>query len=1115
MFTGIVQYVFLITVKGNRVHLYAKKNLLDKLSIGDSVAINGVCLTVTNINITDLWCSFDLSEETISKTNFKSMEQSLANIELALKYGDHVGGHMMSGHVHGTAKFISLSDSGDMWIDLGRPDSGAFSQKVTYKGSIAVNGVSLTIAEIDGNKIRIALIPKTLGRTNLALLSSGEEVNVEFDSNSSDLSEERTDSYYMKLAIQEGEKGKVTAPPNPWVGCIIVNNTHIIGRGYHKRPGDPHAEVNAIQSSMECVKGATLYVTLEPCCHFGKTPPCTNLLIKSKIGKVIVGVQDPDERVSGDGIQKLKDAGIEVVLIENIDKKVYEETKYSLRQYLHHRKTGLPYVTIKIALSMDNCYRDEEGSSKWITHASSRREGHILRSQCQAIIAGASTAQQDDPELTVRYGIDIDKQPKRIVIDGESLTSTNNKIFSKNTTVMSSEEMSHKWGEGIEKVIVPVYNNKLDLHNVIKSIDTSVMHCLVEGGEKLQRSFLEEGLVNEIVIFKSPKVFGKNGYLWEGPSKNVKLTLTESKIIKDEKEGNNTFERYIVNTSKDEPGNNSDNLYAFDDINEAVEQFKNGAMVIVMDDENRENEGDLICAASKITNTQMTEMINHTTGIICVPMEKSRAKKLNLSPMCKVNTDDKQTAFTVSVDSVNAGTGVSSKDRLLTVKALSDESLSPNDLRRPGHIFPLIAHPDGLKGRQGHTEASVALCKLAGIYPRVAVIGELQSKDGTMKHRQECYRYAKSNSIPMITVQQLIKAVENLKEPPFLTECSLHTKIGENGWKLQCYGNKEKPHRVFIYPKSGLSKPENLPVPVRIHSECFTGDVFKSIQCDCGDQLKYSMKYIVDHGEGVIIFPSDHEGRGIGLVHKVKAYELQREGMNTFEANKALGLDIDARTFEDMKDILNTIGVTKVELLTDNPNKIKALGDMIVANKAVVTDKNVYNEEYLDVKSKYFRSLDVNSNLKLVKGDTPNINFDGSIDFKSLKIAFVYSMWHSHYINQIRDRLKKCLIKLGVEFVSEFEVPGSNEIPFKASKIAPDFDGIICIGILIKGDTLHFENVSTAVSNGIMQAQISKGIPMMNCVLSCLNMDQVVDRILGDKSTLDYIANALIKMIVT
>ena len=1101
MFTGIVQFIYkiVILIDKKQVYLYADDKFLKTISIGDSVSIDGICLTV--VKIYNDYCTFDISDETISKTILLYYTEKLANVELAIQVGSFLGGHIMLGHVHQICTLVSLLDNGDMWLDLHTEANNV----TTYKGCISVNGVSLTVAEINGSMIRISLIPETLYKTNFKYASPGDKFNIEFDIHSSKY-EIHDDSYYMRQAIIEGNKGRITAPPNPWVGCIIVKHNKIIGRGYHKKAGEPHAEVNAINSSNMSVEDSTLYVTLEPCCHYGRTPPCTDLLIKNKIKRVIVGIVDPDNRVAGKGIEQLRSAGIEVILIQTINPQVFDEVKYNLRQYIHHRKTGLPYLTLKIALSLDNCYRDSNGISKWITHEESRKEGHILRSMCQAIIVGSNTVQQDNPELNVRYNIPIIDQPKIIVIDGESLIPSNKKILNDRTTIITTDRLSNKWPSNINKIVMS--HNYL-MSDLIKNINH--MHCLIEGGSKIQQSFCKEGLVNEIVIFRSTKIFGPNAYQWFAIVPNMKLSLIESKIISNGND-NNIMERYIVDYDQTIPKNINTDII-FDNIDNTIDHFANGGMVLVMDDVSRENEGDLMVAASMITETQITEMINHTTGIICVPMERARAKKLNLPLMCLENTDTLKTAFTVSVDYYKTGTGVSSNDRLLTVRSLADEETLSTDLRRPGHIFPLIAHPKGLSARHGHTEASIALCKLANVYPRVAVIGELQNKDGSMSRGQQCYNYAKSNNIPMIAVQQLVELTEKLTEPKLLTHCNISSDIGELEWKFLCFdsGNYNYPHKVFIYPHN-FNNNENEIIPIRIHSECFTGDVFKSKHCDCGLQLDASMKYITNYGKGIIIFPSEHEGRGIGITNKVKAYKLQQKcKLNTLDANNALGLDIDARTYDDILGILEQLKISKVELLTENPHKIDALSDIIVKSTPILTETNAHNEKYLQIKKEHFEKIN-NISLPLVKGHEPIIDIS-TYDKSSLKIALVYAMWHSYYIDQMRDKLKSYLNEFGITNISEFAVPGSNEVPFKASKIASDFDGIICIGILIKGDTLHFENVSGAVSDGIMQAQIKTGVPIMNCILSCLTMEQAVDRITGPKSTLEYIARSLIKMI--
>lgn len=1057
MFTGIIFNIFKYFIKNHELILFTDSVFIKLVKIGDSVAVNGVCLTVSSIDQEDI--TFHLTDETISKTTFKFYNEGLANVELAVKYGDHLGGHLVLGHVHETGTVISLSKSGNLWISLN-------VNNVKYKDSVAINGVSLTVAEVSENKIRIALIPETIKRVIPFLQDN--YVNIEYYISSPHNED------YMRLAIQEGERGRVFAPPNPWVGCIIVKNDRIIGKGYHEKCGSFHAEINAInnaQNSGEDVEGATMYVTLEPCCYFpGKrTRPCVDQIIKHKISKVIIGVKDPNPRVSS--VDILKEANIIVEYQEDLNIEIYNEVCYSLRHYIHYLKTGLPYITLKIALSANGCYVNNK--EKWITHEESRKMGHYLRSISNAVIVGAKTIVDDDPELTVRYELPYNKDTyRKVVMDGASIKHKNYKIFSENTIICTQRKDFYKGYSTIDKQ---------DLKDVVKGVGG--MHILVEGGNKLHRSFCESGLVQEIVIFRSQKMI--EGLHWNIPG--LSTTLKNVQILEHEGE-KNIMETYLVN-------NHTLEEIKFDNVELAVEEFKNGGMVVVMDDENRENEGDIIVAANLMTESQMVEMINMTSGIICTPMEISHAKRLNLNLMCDINTDTNNTAFTVSVDSINTGTGVSAKDRLATIHAVSNLNTSPNDLRRPGHIFPLISK-SGLDERRGHTEAGVTLCKLSEIYPRVAVIGELQNKDGTMMRRDDCYRYARNNKLPIITINDLAKIETGIKK---LSECELYTKYSDKPWKFICFdsGNKDFPHRILIY---NIEEITNL----RIHSDCFTGDVLSSVHCDCGDQLDKSMRYIVENNNGVIIFPAYHEGRGIGIVDKVKAYKLQKEGYNTFEANHELGHSYDARSYEMVNDILNYLNIDKVELLTENPDKISALGSKVLINKPIIIEREL---KYLKDKREYFKKLINSKNMSKITPELEIIKTE-----RNHKVGIVYSTWHSPHITKIREILKNYLNEYGIKNISEYEAPGSNEIPFIASKISKNVDGIICVGILIKGDTLHFENVSTAVSNGIMQAQLQTGIPMMNVILSCFNFEQVEERIGGEKSTLEYIVRGLIKV---
>ena len=937
MFTGIISWVYRLTIVRQNITLYTDEQFCQLVQLGDSVCVNGVCLTVVSVNPIDSTCLFHITEETISKTNFVDCENKLVNVELAVRYGEHLGGHLILGHVHTTGTVLSLEENGNLWIYI------SDISPINYKGSIAINGISLTIAEISTDKVRIALIPETVKRT--APMKEGDVVNIEFDNFSTPAKEP------MRIAIEEGEKGRITAPPNPWVGCVITKNGKIIGKGYHEKPGKSHAEINAINAinSKENIEGAIIYVTLEPCCSFpGKrTGPCVDRIIKEKISKVVIGVKDPNPLVSGKGVEILRKSGITVLFQEDLDKTIYEEVCFSLRQYLHHKKTGLPYVTAKIALTVDNCYRSD--SQKWITHAGSREELYKLWASSQVIILGPRTVQKDNPELNTNDTNHLDNNTsenntrfnfKKVVIDGNCLTHLDSKIFKDpNTYIVTSNP--EKWEEMDTKLIL--VKDTYDMEMVIRKINDKfdgIMHCLVEGGGLIHKSLFRENLVNELIIFRGSKIYGDDGYHWNIPPTKVHLYETKTLTYNNE---NNVMERYQIVSS--ETTVNTEHII-FDNVDYAIQKFQKGEMVLVMDDEGRENEGDLIVAANKITEYQMTELINMTTGIICTPMERSRANKLNLPSMVQNNTDPHGTAFTVSVDAKGTRTGVSSKDRLITVHALANENTEPKDLQRPGHIFPLVAK-ENLKERRGHTEAAVTLCKLAKIYPRVAVIGELKNKNGTMKRRDDCFKYARTNNIPIITVEALSKMDVS---PRILAECELTTKYGEHPWKFLCFdsGKKDVPHKVLIYGE--LTDV----VSVRIHSECFTGDVLGSLHCDCGEQLDNSMKYIVEKGAGILLFPSSHEGRGIGIVEKIKAYSLQSKGVDTFEANRLLGHNVDPRTYEDIKSILDYLGVDKIELLTENPAKISALGNKVVTNIPITIFPQPNNSKYLQDKQNYF-----------------------------------------------------------------------------------------------------------------------------------------------------------------
>jgi diaminohydroxyphosphoribosylaminopyrimidine deaminase/5-amino-6-(5-phosphoribosylamino)uracil reductase len=335
-------------------------------------------------------------------------------------------------------------------------------------------------------------------------------------------------SYYMRLAMEEAQRGKITAPPNPYVGSILVKNGEIIGKGYHQKCGCPHAEINAINSvtdkdDLYCadnsalqniLKDSIMYVTLEPCCYFpGKrTPSCAEAIVKNKIKQVVIGMKDPNPNVTNRGIDILKfsskqENNIEVILLEDINDKLYKELCFDLRQYIYYKKYNLPYVTVKIALTVNNCYAGEnniKNERQWITHEESRKRGHLLRAHCQAIIIGAKTLVTDNPDLSVRYGYECNDNYKRVIIDGNSIQHINYNLFNDPNTIIFIP--IDNWCER-ESFYRQYHPKKFNLYSFKNMRDIlcqlNVMHVLIEGGGRIQESFFKENLVNEVVIFKS------------------------------------------------------------------------------------------------------------------------------------------------------------------------------------------------------------------------------------------------------------------------------------------------------------------------------------------------------------------------------------------------------------------------------------------------------------------------------------------------------------------------------------------------------------------------------------------------------------------------------------
>ncbi|HIU86860.1 TPA: bifunctional 3,4-dihydroxy-2-butanone-4-phosphate synthase/GTP cyclohydrolase II [Candidatus Spyradomonas excrementavium] len=389
----------------------------------------------------------------------------------------------------------------------------------------------------------------------------------------------------------------------------------------------------------------------------------------------------------------------------------------------------------------------------------------------------------------------------------------------------------------------------------------------------------------------------------------------------------------------------------FDTIEEAIEAIKKGGMVIVADDESRENEGDLICAAEFAAVENINFMITEAKGIVCTPISPERAEKLGLDSMVKNNTDVKGTAFTQSVDAdpkFGVTTGVSAIDRSVTIKLIADDNTKPSDLRQPGHVFPLIAKRGGVLERVGHTEASIDLCRLAGLKD-AAVCCEIVNPDGSMARRDDLRKFADKYGIKFITVAQLIAyRLRNERLMKREAEVNLPTKFGVFrllGYRHVLTGQEH----VALVKDDGSDK---IPL-VRMHSICLTGDTFHSLRCDCNSQLENSMKMINEYGKGAVVYLLNHEGRGIGIVNKIKAYALQDAGADTIDANLKLGFNSDLRDYGDGAQILLDLGYKKFKLITNNPQKIIGLegyGLEIVDRVSVESEFTKYNQKYLCTK---------------------------------------------------------------------------------------------------------------------------------------------------------------------
>ena len=376
-------------------------------------------------------------------------------------------------------------------------------------------------------------------------------------------------------------------------------------------------------------------------------------------------------------------------------------------------------------------------------------------------------------------------------------------------------------------------------------------------------------------------------------------------------------------------------------------------MVVVVDDPDRENEGDLIVAAERITAAQMAFLVRHTTGIVCAPMPAERADELRLPLMVSDNTDAHGTAFTVSVDAAGTGTGVSAADRAATVRALADPSTPVASLRRPGHIFPLRAREGGVLVRAGHTEAAVDLTRMAGL-SGVAVIGEIVAEDGSMRTGADLRDFAAEHGLPVLAIADLVRhrrATERSVEA--VASSTMPTEFGD--FRAVAYRSTVDgtEHLALVMGDVATAGHSAAGALVRVHSECLTGDILGSLRCDCGSQLEQALLSIAAEGVGAVVYLRGHEGRGIGLGHKIRAYDLQEQGLDTVEANTAQGLPVDSRAYGVGAQILADLGVARIRLITNNPAKYGGLqghGIDIVERVAAPTRTTPHNVRYLRTK---------------------------------------------------------------------------------------------------------------------------------------------------------------------
>ena len=528
-----------------------------------------------------------------------------------------------------------------------------------------------------------------------------------------------------------------------------------------------------------------------------------------------------------------------------------------------------------------------------------------------------------------------------------------------------------------------------------------------------------------------------------------------------------------------------------------IKEFSKGKPVIIMDDLERENEGDIVFPAEFITSEHITDILHHSSGIICVTMTEERATKLGLTKMCNVNEDPNGTNFTISCDHVSTTTGVSAEDRAKTIRELVF-SENKKDFTRPGHIFPLVCKNGLLMERKGHTEASVQLCMLSGLNP-VAVICELMNPDGTMMRLKDCKQLSSTFNIPLITVKDIeeyskkINFKSSLESRLDYSECDLRIKWFALPFKFRVYKDPFTNEEISVLYRDKF----NSKTILRLHSECLTGNVFHSLHCDCNEQLQKAIEFAYYKG-GIVLYVGNHEGRGIGLFNKVKAYKLQAEGEDTVTANTKLGFEGDCRDYSFCIRVLKEMGITDIKLLTNNQSKVDALTyHFNVERLGMASAKTSLNEKYLTTK---IEKMNHSEDLIVKKVNTSFDIYKEEVRGKS--IAVVYTIWNEKWVSEMVRKIHSKLEEYDIKIILR-QVPGAYELPFACKKISMDtrVDAIIAVGVVLKGETVHFEYICDSVYKGLMDVQLAikstlfQDIPIINGVLTCLTEKQAEDRV--------------------